>query len=282
MLADMTAPPTDLETLALAGRERAVFTRPPGLRGVELLSATFVTHRYLPHAHDTVALALIERGAERYRYRGAQVRAGVGEVATVLPGEMHTGEAVTPDGWSYRVLYLSPDWLVGPDGRPLSGFRNDVLADATLSRALRRAHRALLSADATMLARETVLRGVIDHLSVHADHRIGRELPRVPEAVWSVRARLDATPEAAVSLSDLAAGVGLSASHLSRSFTQSVGAPPHAYQMAARVRLARALLDSGESVAGAALRAGFTDQSHLTRVFRRVVGLTPGVYQRAL
>ncbi|MBB5374902.1 AraC-like DNA-binding protein [Deinococcus metalli] len=276
----MSAPPPVLDGLPLGRQERAVFTRPAELPGVELLSARFVTHRYLPHAHDSLAVALIEGGVEGYRYRGAQVRAAAGEVAAVLPGEVHTGEPLTPDGWAYRVLYLHPEWVVGPDGRALLGFRSDVMTDAALTAALRRAHRALLAPEAGVLARETLLRAAIDVLARHADHRARPSPGMELSAVQSVRARLDAQPELNVSLSELAAGVGLSPSHLSRSFMRSVGAPPHTYQMAARVRLARTLLDTGESVAGAATRAGFADQSHLTRVFRRVVGLTPGAYVR--
>lgn len=278
MMPGESFPPNDVW---LGARERATFTRPAELPGVELLSARFVTHRYLPHTHDALALALIERGVERFWYRGAQVQTHAGEVAAVLPGEVHTGEALTAEGWAYRVLYLRPDWLVGPDGRALRGFRTDVLLDATLTAALRHAHRALLSPHADVLVHETLLRAAIDRLAQHADHGQPAPLRVATDAVRAVRARLDDQPERSVSLSELAASVGLSASHLSRSFTRTVGMAPHTYQMAARVRLARSLLDAGETVAGAADRAGFADQAHLTRVFRRVVGLTPGAYVRS-
>ena len=59
-----------------------------------------------------------------------------------------------------------------------------------------------------------------------------------------------------------------------------MGLAPHEYQVQLRVNRARALLESGESAAQAALDSGFADQSHLNRHFRRILGLTPGAYRK--
>jgi AraC-like DNA-binding protein len=58
------------------------------------------------------------------------------------------------------------------------------------------------------------------------------------------------------------------------------GLPPHALQLAQRVRAARRLLEAGEPIAETAVATGFADQSHLHRHFRRSLGVTPGQYQR--
>ncbi len=42
-----------------------------------------------------------------------------------------------------------------------------------------------------------------------------------------------------------------------------------------RLALARAAIESGQSLARAAAEAGFADQSHMTRQFKRTYGLTP-------
>ncbi|MGB3616027.1 MAG: AraC family transcriptional regulator [Elainellaceae cyanobacterium] len=84
-----------------------------------------------------------------------------------------------------------------------------------------------------------------------------------------------------LSVLDLAALTGLSESHFSRSFKQSVGVSPYRYLMGLRVERAKALLEGRSlSISAVALDCGFANQTHLTKVFRRVVGVTPKAYQR--
>lgn len=261
--------------------ERATFTRSPDLPEVETLTARYVTHRFLPHTHEALVLGVIEGGAEGFRFRGGQVVAPAGSVVVVPPGEVHTGEAAAPQGWAYRVLYLGPDWLAGAGVAPGVGFREASVEDPDLAAHVRLAHAALTRPGASPLARETLLRAALARLVArHADARPRQDMLPVPRAVGEARAFLDAHPEAAVTLTGLAARVGLSPAHLARSFSVVLGVPPHTYQMTARVRLARRLLDGGASPAEAALTAGFADQAHLTRVFKRVVGVPPGAYLR--
>jgi transcriptional regulator GlxA family with amidase domain len=56
--------------------------------------------------------------------------------------------------------------------------------------------------------------------------------------------------------------------------------PPHRYQLAQRIRLARRLLERGVPIAQVAALTGFADQSHLHRHFVRGLDLTPGEYAR--
>ena len=83
-----------------------------------------------------------------------------------------------------------------------------------------------------------------------------------------------------ISLSDVAAEVGLSSQHFARVFSSETGAPPHRFLMSLRVERARELLvDSDLSLASVALRSGFCSQSHMTTAFKRVLGTTPGRYR---
>jgi len=56
--------------------------------------------------------------------------------------------------------------------------------------------------------------------------------------------------------------------------------PPHRFQIAQRVKLARRMLERGAGVSEVAARTGFFDQSHLHRHFRRSLGTTPREYAR--
>ena len=77
--------------------------------------------------------------------------------------------------------------------------------------------------------------------------------------------------------SPLQAGIGKF--RLIRLFRERTGLPPHALQVAHRIRAARRLLEAGETIAETAAATGFADQSHLHRHFQRSLGLTPGEYQ---
>jgi AraC-like DNA-binding protein len=83
-----------------------------------------------------------------------------------------------------------------------------------------------------------------------------------------------------VTLADMSKQAGLSRFHFLRSFAKATGLTPHAFQLQARLHLARRMILSGQPLAAVATDAGFADQSHLTRLFQRSYGMTPGSYAR--
>ncbi len=79
-----------------------------------------------------------------------------------------------------------------------------------------------------------------------------------------------------LSLVELAAVAGVSASHLKSLFKESTGLPTHQYIIRRRVEYAVELLSNAKrSLSEVALQAGFADQSHMARCMRRVIGMTP-------
>jgi AraC-like DNA-binding protein len=87
-------------------------------------------------------------------------------------------------------------------------------------------------------------------------------------------------PARPVTLAALASLSGLSRFHFLRSFARATGLTPHAFQVQARLHLARRLILAGQPLADVAAEAGFADQSHLTRLFARSYGMPPGRYAR--
>ena len=83
-----------------------------------------------------------------------------------------------------------------------------------------------------------------------------------------------------VTLDELAAAAGTDKFRLVRLFRAATGMPPHRYQLAQRIRLARRMLERGVPIAEVAAATGFADQSHLHRHFRRGLDLTPREYAR--
>jgi AraC-like DNA-binding protein len=255
--------------------------------GVDLLRARFVTHRYGRHAHDTYTFGLIEAGVEEFEYGRTLLRAGPGAVALLNPDVVHTGQAATPAGWTYRVLYPQVSVVAGiaaelgvRHGTPY--FPDTVLYDTATAALLRQAHQAADHGD--KLASSTLLTAALTRLlRAHsaAPPTDVREIPsRSPASVQAVRDLLPQRLADPPSLGELAAITGLSQFALLRAFRQETGMPPHAYLNQLRVRRARQLLDGGQAPADVAAQIGFADQAHLTRHFKRVVGVPPAAYQR--
>lgn len=84
-----------------------------------------------------------------------------------------------------------------------------------------------------------------------------------------------------VPLSDVARTCKLSGAHFERAFKVSTGLPPHRWVKAARIKLARDLLENSSTpLVVIADICGFSDQSHFSRCFSDVMGTPPGMWRR--
>ncbi len=103
---------------------------------------------------------------------------------------------------------------------------------------------------------------------------------------WRLRRALDlleADLESPPSLEILASHVGLSPSHFSHAFKQSMGVPPHQYVIQRRVAEAKALMaDRNLNLTEIALQCGFNGSSQFSTVFRRATGMSPSAYRHEL
>lgn len=88
---------------------------------------------------------------------------------------------------------------------------------------------------------------------------------------------INANLEKPLPVSDLAAIVGLSRAHFSRSFSESEGVPPAEYVLQQRLQRAAKLLTKGDflPVKEVSMMCGFQDANYFAKVFRRVYAITP-------
>jgi AraC-like DNA-binding protein len=247
---------------------------------LELLKATFVTHSFVPHTHDTYVIGVVEGGVEMFRRDKELHYATPNQVILVNPNQLHTGSAGVPEGWTYRTVYptvaqmqQAAKDIFEEDDAPY--FSKAVIDNAILATQLRTFHKAAeqgtkLEQDSTFLTMLATL------VNCHSDktltlNSIGAE----HQAVKKVKGFLEAHPASEISLEDLSKLTLLSSFHLLRVFKRELGISPHAYQIQQRIRLAKQLVRQGKPLAEVALEIGFHDQSHMGFHFKRLVGVTP-------
>jgi AraC family transcriptional regulator len=86
-----------------------------------------------------------------------------------------------------------------------------------------------------------------------------------------------------LSLEQIAAVAGVSASHVKTLFRKAMGVPVHKYLIQRRIERAKTLLRRDSlSMAEIAAATGFAHQSHMARHMRRVLGMPPMAMKRLL
>lgn len=91
---------------------------------------------------------------------------------------------------------------------------------------------------------------------------------------------IESRPDKSLSLADLGAVVGLSASRVQRVFKETFGVSPKAYQDALRLKTFKEALKSGQTVTDAIYDAGFGSVSRVYGQADRQVGMPPSRYGR--
>jgi AraC-like DNA-binding protein len=97
-----------------------------------------------------------------------------------------------------------------------------------------------------------------------------------------VRDRMDREYARPLDVEALAAGVHMSAGHLSRQFRLAYGESPYSYLMTRRIERAMALLQRGDlSVTDICFEVGCSSLGTFSTRFTELVGVPPSAYRRA-
>ena len=222
-----------------------------------------------PHAHYAIQLVI---GAPT----GLRVQFGRHApwqdcAATLVPSRATHTIDVSACPWT-AVIFVEPDT---PEGRALTARlqgRLELLdADvvAVVAKRLERAWRNEKSPDA--------VRSVCLEFVRALAHTAAREPsdPRVLAAIAYIRDRV----EQSISLAEVAAAAHLSPSRFRHLFVAETGMPLRTYLLWRRLLRVWELLMQGETLAGAAHAAGFSDSAHLSRTARTMFGLPPSAME---
>lgn len=255
------------------------FWRSSELPGLELRESSYRSSTFRPHLHAAYSIGLIDHGVAEASVRGAPVSARAGQIVVIEPFVVHACHPAPATGFAYRMFYVGAAWF------PLAGdqclhFASPVIDAPALFERLSRLLDQLRRAEHPESLRRD-LRDALTTLTAAHGRIVGRSDADGDLPIRTMCRRLSGEPVADVSLAALAADVGMSRAHFSRSFKAETGLTPHAFVALMRVERAKCLLTEGVPIAAAAVDAGFSDQSHFARVFRRFAGATPAQYRAA-
>lgn len=94
-----------------------------------------------------------------------------------------------------------------------------------------------------------------------------------------IRSRLDQS----ITVEELAREAGMSPSHFSRVFKETLGSTPMQYVLAYRIEQAIKMMeDLNRPLGSIALDCGFADQAHFSRSFKQVTGQTPRAFRATI
>jgi AraC-like DNA-binding protein len=258
------------------------------LSGIETMRAHFEGHAYDPHWHDSYLVGVTEQGVQQFNCRRQKHLSTPGKVFMLEPGDIHDGDAPHAEGFTYRTLYLEPQWLdrelrslfeQTPASTQLS-FAATLADDARLATATANAFQTLHDEE-LRIVRQTALDTLLSSLTSHLRWRtLITPDPRLPLVAQRARDFLHSHMTQDIGLDDLARETGVDRFRLTRAFKAAFGIAPHAYLIQLRLAKARQLLARGELPVAVAAALGFADQSHLGRWFQRAYRLTPADYRR--
>lgn len=180
-------------------------------------------------------------------------------------------------------FFIDPQALQSPDGASLRLLRREDARDPALSALLGALYEEVRRPSPQTRARcDDLAAAIRDRLAERHAAPVGAPPPPLRIGRASYARILDAMcgrAAATASVEQLASLSGLSKSRFTRNFRAALGFSPHNMLIENRLELVKLAIFHGEnSLADAALGAGFYDQAHMTNAFKKRVGLRPSEF----
>ena len=238
---------------------------------------------YGAHVHDLMEIIWVLSGSSEIVCRDRSYTMHRGDAVIIAPNEVHAGGSYDHSSFSFATLQI-PRTLV----EMLFGYNYlyecvspVLLVDGCFAETLYRELIYGLPKTLSLTDQLTCLDDVLGRL-FHARHSVA--YPAVGTrtchpAVRQAKSIINESYTESIDFCRLATEVKLHQRYLISLFKSMTGIPPHQYQIALRVDLARRLLESKLSLSNVASSAGFADQSHLNRHFKRIYNQTPGEFR---
>ncbi|WP_434360963.1 AraC family transcriptional regulator [Parasalinivibrio latis] len=264
--------------------ESASFKQSTVLPWIEMRVANQSRACYEAHSHDEFSFGMIEQGSAEYRNRHKIHRIGNGDMVTINPGDVHS---CNPDKgtWSYNMLFV--------DAKELGDVQRDVLqqtcldyvpfnADVSENPLTFSRFQSLLNAlgdESSRLQAQACVYDFVESCWGVVPTYGRNNFESVDPGIGRIKEKLLDEIDNAHQLEDLAKEAGMSRYQLLRAFKNEYGLPPYAFLIDERIKRAKVMLKTGQTISDVALQLGFSDQAHFQRHFKKKLAVTPRYYQ---
>jgi len=246
------------------------------------------------HAHDVYHVIIYVSGRGSFLLHGEIIPFQAPYLVLTAPGQAHSFEGGRGESGTYHEATFSG---MTPGGHTLNQGWADLLmgrfgripappAHGPVSVATARSLGALIadlvdigfSAPAGV---EVLIHGLLEQiLFTLVRSQLGDERTSTPDALEALRQLLENDLGEHRPVAELARTVGLSNTHLTRSFTRRFGLPPVQYRRRWSMQQAATLIRSTTlPLAAIAERLGYADAAYFSRVFSAVHGMAPQRYR---
>ena len=229
------------------------------------------------HSHPGPTLCFVLRGCFTEVSAGESLTCSPATLKVMPAGERHCDRFDRGDARGL-LIEADPGWRESPGPHPAALDRRLAVHGGLAGAIARRLYGEFRADDdAAPLAVEGLLLELLAALARESQPATSS----APTWLVEVRDRIHAAPDERISLTSLAARVGVHPATLARVFRRHYGCSVGDYVR--RLRIERASQQLGSSdlpLAAIALGAGFSDQSHFSNTFRRLTGMSPSAYRR--
>jgi AraC-like DNA-binding protein len=255
------------------------------LKSIELVHGVYQSYSSPRHFHEELELNIKQGDGWQFNYRGTMHSVPSDTLVVTQPGEAHQADSESERDCTFRGLRVGVDLLqqvaIDVAGRDteLPFFPMPLVYDGDFNTKFVQVHQAL-EQSTSQLEQQTLTLDLLAQLVLrYAENpphlaKLGTEI----QPVHRVRDYIEEHSNREISLEQLARVANLSPFHLNRSFRQTFGMPPHAYQIQMRILQAKRLLRKEYSIEQVAIKTGFGSQSHFGSHFKHLVFVTPKQY----
>ncbi len=251
-------------------------------RGIHL-TPTNSAEKGMSNWHENIEILYVREGSGRVMNDGESYPALAGDLAVIGANGVHD---VSPDALGIRY-----DCLIIDRAFCLSNYVDTsalrfvpLFQDGEIAALFDVLDREYGGGEEESYRVQTVRAAVLSVLarlcrrysSPSSGERDTRGIASIKRAISYIRAH----PEAALTLKEVSARVGLSKYHFAREFRRIAGYTFVTYVNIVRCERAKRLLTEGTMTIGEiAAASGFSSPSYFTRIFREHVGMLPGAYR---
>jgi AraC-like DNA-binding protein len=250
-------------------------------------------------------IMFVQEGEMIAHVEGRAYRFGAGEFCLIQPGELHTleGPAHTITPYVHLDVFHNPErersFVVRSGRVDVSGLgdlmqpRLDRAAGVEVPTGFVPPHPAqfrdtMLKAIGIWQRRDFLGQLETQYLAtglvlsmLRGYSRGSSESSEEPEFLNWITSYMSLHLSEPLSVSDMAARAGLSASRFSQVFRNRFGRPPHQFLLHLRIQRAQDLLHhTSLTMREISAQCGFSDVHHFAKTFKRLSGQTPGSYRR--